>query len=460
MSGVIVRFAPSPTGLLHVGNLRTALHNWLFARKAGGRFLLRLDDTDRERSSEEHARRILDDLAWLGLEPDLVFRQSARVADYDAALTRLSAAGRAYPCYESAQELELRRKVQLARGLPPIYDRAALRLSDAERRSLEAEGIRPHWRFMLDTAAPVEWRDLVRGDTHVDPASLSDPVVRRADGSYLYMLPSVVDDIEMGVSHVVRGEDHVANTGVQIQLFEALGARPPAFAHEALLTGAEGALSKRLGSLGVDELREAGIEPLAILALLARLGSSLPVEAVSSAQPLIDSFDFGALGRAPARFDLAELRQINSRTVHLLEFEDVSTRLPAGMDARAWQAVRPNLATVAEAEHWWRVIAGPVTPPQLGEEDAAYCAQALDILGALSWSDPAGVWAAWTTTLKQQSGRSGRALYLPLRLALTGEDHGPEMAALLPLIGRDAALDRLAAAAGARAVHAAGGAGR
>src|SRR3954451_4547110 len=288
---VVTRFAPAPTGRLHVVNIRTAVHNWLGARKNGGRFLLRLDDTDRERSREEYADGIRRDLAWLGLDADGEHRQSARFEAYEAALERLKAAGRGYPAYETAQELELKRKVALGRGKPPVYDRAALALSESERARLEAEGRRPHWRSRLDHDAPIEWDDLVRGPQHFDPRLLSDPVVRREDGSWLYMLPSTVDDVDLGITHVVRGEDHVANTALQLQMFDALGAAPPAFAHEALLVGSEGKLSKRLGSLGVERLRQQGIEPIALLAKLARIGTSLPVEPVTGPGPLIDGFD-------------------------------------------------------------------------------------------------------------------------------------------------------------------------
>src|SRR4051812_23639771 len=278
---VVTRFAPAPTGRLHVGNIRTAVHNWLWARKSGGRFLLRLDDTDKERSSEAFVQGIRDDLAWLGLAPDGEQRQSARFAAYEAALERLKSAGRVYPAYETAQELELKRKVALGRGRPPVYDRAALALPEAERERLEAEGRRPHWRFRLDHDSPIEWNDLIRGPQHFDPRLLSDPVVRREDGSWLYMLPSTADDIDLGITHVVRGEDHVTNTALQLQMFDALGAAPPAFAHEALLVGSEGKLSKRLGSLGVDALREQGIESVALVAKLSRIGTSLPVEPVT-----------------------------------------------------------------------------------------------------------------------------------------------------------------------------------
>ncbi|HSG35610.1 MAG TPA: glutamate--tRNA ligase, partial [Sphingomonadaceae bacterium] len=313
---VTTRFAPSPTGRLHVGNIRTALHNWLLARKHGGRFLLRIDDTDAERSKEEFVAAIRADLAWLGLEPDREERQSARFAFYEAAFERLLGEGRIYRCYETQHELELKRKVLLGRGLPPIYDRAALGLSEAQHADYAAQGIAPHFRFRLDHDEALEWDDGIRGRQHFDPAQLSDPVIRRADGSWLYMLPSTVDDIAMGVSYVLRGEDHVSNTALQIQMFTALGAAPPHFAHEALLVGREGKLSKRLGSLGCDAFREQGIEPAALVAMLARLGTALPVEPIADRAALIASFDLSTFGRAPARFDDAELARVNSAIVH------------------------------------------------------------------------------------------------------------------------------------------------
>jgi len=437
------RFAPSPTGRLHVGNIRTALHNWLWARKTGGRFLLRIDDTDSERSEERFVEAIRADLAWLGLEPDAEVRQSERFALYQARFDDLVAAGRLYPAYESAQELDLKRKVLLGRGLPPVYDRAALRLTDAQRAALEAEGVRPHWRFRLDHDAPLAWDDLVRGAQSFDPATMSDPVVRRADGSWLYMLPSAIDDIDMGISHVVRGEDHVSNTALQLQMFQAMGATPPRFAHAALLTGAEGKLSKRLGSLGVDHFRDIGIEPQAVRALLARIGTSDPVEPVADMAPLIAGFDFTRFGRAPARFDEAELAQLNARILHQTPFEAVADRLPTGMGEAEWEAVRPNLNTVADAADWWQVIEGPVDAPAPAEDDRAYLAQAAEVAAAIDWSnDP---WATLTAALKDATGRKGKTLFLPLRLALTGRAQGPDMAALLPLIGRARAVERLSA---------------
>lgn len=441
----VTRFAPSPTGRLHVGNIRTALHNWLFARKGDGRFLLRLDDTDRERSTEAFARGIREDLAWLGLDPDGEVRQSDRFSLYESAFEALKAKGRVYPAYESPRELELKRKVQLSRGLPPVYDRAALSYTELDLARFEEEGRAPHWRFLLDHDEPIGWTDLVRGPQVIDPSLLSDPVIRREDGSWLYMLPSVVDDIEMGITHVVRGEDHVTNTGLQRQMFRALGAVPPEFAHEALLVGAEGKLSKRLGSLGVEAMREAGIEPMALVAKLARIGTSLPVEPVASPVPLIDSFDFATFGRAPARFDMEELKALNARIVHQLPYEAVADRLPAGMGAEDWAAVRPNVAAVAEAAGWWETLHGHVER-EAAPEDRDYLAEAAEVAAGLDWSE--APWARLTAELKARTGRSGKSLFLPLRRALTGRDSGPEMAALLPLIGRDEAVARLRAAAG------------
>jgi glutamyl-tRNA synthetase len=436
----VTRFAPSPTGKLHIGNIRTAILNWLFARSSGGRFVLRIDDTDVERSEERYVDSIRADLAWLGLTPDGEERQSERFALYERRFDDLRAAGRIYPAYESQQELELRRKVLLGRGLPPVYDRAALSLGDADRAKLEAEGVRPHWRFKLDPGA-IEWNDLIRGPQHFEAATMSDPVIRRADGSWLYMLPSVIDDVDMGISHVVRGEDHVSNTALQLQMFAAMNAPLPTFAHAALLTGTEGKLSKRLGSLGVEHFREEGIEPQAIVALLARIGTSDPVEPYVDPAPLIAAFDFSRFGRAPARFDEGELAQLNARIVHQLDFAAVADRLPAGMDNAAWEAIRPNLTTVAGAGDWWHVVEGPIEAA-VDPEDRDFLAAAHRVAAEIDWAgDP---WHALTNALKDATGRKGKPLFLPLRRALTGMDHGPDMAALLPLIGRDRALERLA----------------
>ena len=435
------RFAPSPTGTLHVGNIRTALLNWLLAKKHGGRFLLRIDDTDQARSREEHVAAIRADLAWLGLHPDGEERQSARFAIYEAAFQRLMAAGRLYRCYETAQELDLKRKVLLGRGLPPIYDRGALALSEEDHAAKAAAGEAPHWRFLLDHETPITWNDGIRGPQQFDPRQMSDPVVRRADGSWLYMLPSAIDDAEMGVTDVLRGEDHVSNTATQVQMFAALGAEPPRFAHAALLTGTEGKLSKRLGSLGVDELRAEGIEPEALVALLARLGTSDPVDPALDADALAASFDLARFGRAPARFDEADLHRVNAAIVHRLAFDRVAHLLPEGMGAAAWEAIRPNLTQIGEAAEWWRVITGPVEAPAFDAETLGFLDQAATVAAMLDWNlDP---WSALTGALKEATGRKGKALFLPLRQALTGMDHGPDMKTLLQLIDKDEAVRRL-----------------
>lgn len=448
MSDVVVRFAPSPTGRLHIGNARTALLNWLFARARGGRFVLRFDDTDRERSRAEFAIAMEADLAWLGITPDLVVHQSDREALYEAAAERLKAIGRLYPCYETEEELERRRKRQQARGLPPVYDRAALALTGEDRARLEAEGRRPHWRFLLDHRV-VEWTDLVRGLSHIDTASLSDPVLRRADGTWLYTLPSVVDDVDLRVTHVIRGEDHVTNTAVQIQLFELLGqGRVPAFGHHNLLLDASGeGLSKRLGHLSLGSLRDKGLEPMAVASVAVLVGSPHPVQPVPDLATLGGMVELDRLSRAPARFDEHELEALNARLLHGTPFEAVRARLAAlgvGGGEPFWLAVRGNLTTLADAATWWGIVSGPV--PCAGR-DAAFCATAAALLPPEPWSD--ATWGEWTSAVKERTGRKGRDLFMPLRLALTGLDHGPELKALLPLIGRERALARLEASQGA-----------
>jgi glutamyl-tRNA synthetase len=444
MTNPTVRFAPSPTGRIHIGNARTALLNALFARKAGGTFILRFDDTDVERSRQEYVDAIGVDLRWLGVEPDVTVRQSERFALYDVAAARLKEQGRLYPCYETADELDRRRKRQQARNLPPVYDRAALDLTAEDRARLEAEGRTPHWRFRLDTV-PVTWTDLIRGESRIDAASLSDPVLIREDGTYLYTLPSVADDLDLGVSHIIRGEDHVTNTAVQIQIFEALGGVAPIFGHHNLLTTASGeGLSKRSGALSIGGLREAGIESLAIAALAVLTGSSDSVHPVTSLDELAAIFDFSHISRNPARFDPAEVETLSARTIHGLPFEDVVERLSAlciaGEKAEAfWLAVRSNLEKLSDAMVWWEIVQGTVEPVS---EDPAFLSQALDLLPIEPWD--AGIWAAWTGQIKAGTGRKGKALFHPLRLALTGRETGPELAALLPLIGRAKAVDRLA----------------
>lgn len=442
---VTVRFAPSPTGFLHVGNIRTALVNWLFARQQGGRFILRLDDTDRERSSEQFAAAIERDLEWLGLGWDETFKQSDRIARYDLAAAVLKASGRLYACYETEEELELKRRLQLARHKPPVYDREALNLTAEQIVAYEAEGRKPHWRFRLNEPARASWDDMVRGPTSVDMASLSDPVLLRADGSYLYTLPSVVDDIEFGISHIMRGEDHVTNSAVQIQLFEALGATPPILAHFSLLTGAEGeGLSKRLGADAIQDYRDKeALEPMAVNCLLARLGTSDPVEPHVNLSELVAGFDAGHFGRAAAKFDPAELRNLNAKILHATPFAAVRPRLEALSLAEAgevfWNAVRGNLHVFSEVTGWWQIVHGRILPVI---SDKYFLETASSLLPGEPWDE--GTWKIWTEAVKTGTGAKGKALFMPLRQALTGLEHGPEMSHLLPLIGPQRARARLA----------------
>lgn len=441
----VVRFAPSPTGRIHIGNARTALFNYLHARKHGGQFVLRYDDTDRARSTQEFADAIAVDLEWLGVVPDRTERQSERVALYDAAALRLREAGHLYACYETEEELDYQRKRLQARHLPPIYNRAGLKLTDEDRTRLEAEGRRPHWRFKLDHKM-VGWVDGVRGETNIDCASLSDPVLIRADGSYLYTLPSVVDDIDMGITDIIRGEDHITNTAVQIQLFEALGAKPPRFAHHNLLTLPSGeGLSKRLGHLSLGTLREEGYEPQAVAALSVLVGTSHNVEPIVNLDDLMTKVSLSDISHSPAKFDPAELNGLNARTLHILPFENVADRLTVlGVNNHAeafWLAVHGNLNRLDDAREWWEVVAGDDT---FTCDDSGLVASSIAFLPSEPWNGE--TWSKFTKAVGAASGKKGRALFHPLRLALTGREQGPELKALLPLIGRAKVLKRLEAA--------------
>lgn len=439
MTKVRTRFAPSPTGNIHVGNVRTAIHNALFALKAGGDFLLRLDDTDQARSTEEYAQSIREDLAWLGLAYCEEVKQSSKLDRYAAVAKDLKAAGRLYACYETSDELDLKRKMQLARKQPPVYDRAALKLSDDEVKAFEAEGRTPHWRFKLDAGKRIEFEDLVRGAAGFNMSALSDPVVIRADGSFLYMLPSVIDDIDMGITHVVRGEDHVTNSAVQVQMFEALGAQAPHFAHTALITAADGSgLSKRHGAKSIAEYRAEGYEAMAINSLLARLGTADPVEPHTDLQVIADGFDFSRFGRAAAKFSEKELASVNAKIVHQLPYEAVQRRLPDAVDAAVWDALHANLEKVGDIGSLITIISGPITPVI---EDTPVISAALDALPPAPWTGE--TWGLWVSAVKAASGAKGKGLFMPLRLALTGESHGPELAALLPLIGPEKVKARL-----------------
>ncbi|MCA8887501.1 MAG: glutamate--tRNA ligase [Parvularculaceae bacterium] len=444
---VTVRFAPSPTGKLHVGNVRAALWNWLFARSRGGKFILRIDDTDLERSTRAYEDGLRRDLTWLGLAWDETFSQSGRFAEYDAIADSLRKAGLLYPCYESADELERKRRLQRARSLPPVYDRAALALSADEKAAFEAEGRKPHWRFKL-SQKPVSWNDLIRGETVVDTANVSDPVLIREDGMYLYTLPSCIDDIDYGITHVIRGEDHVTNAAVQVEIMDAIVAlrgagATPQFAHHSLLVGADGAgLSKRLGSLSIKSMRDSGLEPSAITSLLAKLGTSEPVTPQTDIMALARDFDFAKVGRAPARFDEAELRQLNAKILHETPFSAVAGRLgELGVGEALWDAVKGNITTLAEVSEWKRIVEGEIDPVIEGAE---FCAAAAALAPDGPLNDQS--WDAFVGAVKTATGAKGKALFHPLRLALTGREKGPEMAAIFPLIGAEKARARLAGA--------------
>lgn len=453
---VTVRFAPSPTGYIHIGNTRTALSNWLFAQKNGGKFILRYDDTDVERSKEEYAQAIAIDLDWLGVKPDRVEYQSKRFDVYGEAVEKLKQAGLLYACYETADELERRRKLRLARRLPPVYGREGLKLTEEERAAFEAEGRKPHWRFLLpnfdtdpfDTKrTEVHWDDLVRGPQTVDLASMSDPVLVREDGTYLYTLPSVVDDIDLGVTHIIRGDDHVTNTGVQISIFEALGAKAPVFGHHNLLTTISGeGLSKRTGALSVGSLRDAGFEPMAVASLAVLIGTSENVSAAPNMASLAERFDLASISKSSAKFDPAELDTLNRSLLHEMSYSDAQSRLAAlgisGDKAEPfWLAVRGNLDRFKDVEHWWRIVTGDLLAvPELTAEDRAFLKEAFALLPPAPWDRQ--TWKIWTEAVKAATGRKGKNLFMPLRLALTGQPHGPELADLLMLIGRERILTR------------------
>lgn len=432
----VTRFAPSPTGYIHVGNLRTALMNYLIARKSGGTFILRLDDTDRERSKQEYADAIMADLEWLGLTWDRLERQSDRIPRYMAAAEGLKRAGRFYECFETPAELELKRKRLLATGRPPVYDRAALKLSEEDRARLRAEGREGYWRFLLDQKR-TEWTDGILGPVSIDAGSVSDPVLIRADGQVLYTFASSVDDIDMGVTHIVRGADHVTNTATQIQIMEAMGGRPPAFAHHSLLTAADGSeLSKRLGTLSLRDLRAAGVAREALLSLMARLGSSQPVELRMTLDELAEGFDLSQFGAAPTKFDPEALWPLTRERNQKLPYAAVADRLAAlGVpDAVApgfWAVASHNVTRLDELGDWWTLCRDGAAPV-IAEEDRGFVREAFAMLPPRPWTG--ATWGEWTEAVKAATGRKGRALYRPLRLALTGRESGPEMADLLPLL--------------------------
>jgi glutamyl-tRNA synthetase len=442
---VKVRFAPSPTGYLHIGNARTAVITWLFARKMDGHFLLRIDDTDRERSKEEYELAIEDGLTWLGLNWDEKANQKDRMSRYAEVIEKLKKDGRVYACYETPEELGLKRKTQLSRGVPPTYDRAGLSLTKEQIAKYEAEGRKPHWRFKLNHT-PIEWNDLIRGPVMFDGKDLSDPVVLREDGSPLYHLCSVIDDVDFGITHVIRGEDHVSNTATHVQMFEAISGKAPSFAHLALIADAKGGkLSKRLGSLSLRDIKkDEGLEPMAIISLMARLGTSEPIEAYTDLKPLIESFDFAKFSRNPPKFDTDELLRLNSRILRETSFADAQVRLAqmglTDIDESFWNVVRPNIERLRDVKEWWDVVHNPV-PANMNEEDKQYTEQAAGLLPAAPWGEQ--TWDEWIGKIKESTDRKGKTLFMPLRQALTGMDHGPELPVLLPLLGPEKTKKRL-----------------
>ncbi|MEZ5796905.1 MAG: glutamate--tRNA ligase [Paracoccaceae bacterium] len=433
---VVTRFAPSPTGYIHVGNLRTALMNYLIARKAGGTFILRLDDTDQERSKQEYIDALMQDLDWLGLHWDRVERQSLRYDRYEAAAERLRAEGRFYECFETPAELDLKRKKQLNMGRPPVYDRASLALDAAQKEAARAAGAEGYWRFLLHQNR-IEWEDGIIGPISIDAASVSDPVLIRADGQVLYTFASSVDDVEMGVTHIVRGADHVTNTATQIQIMQALGGTPPTFAHHSLLSGPGGEkLSKRLGALSLRDLRAQGVEPMALLSLMARLGSSQPVVLAASLDELAEGFDIGSFGTAPTEFDPDNLFPLTRAHVQGLPHASVAARIaalgvPAEQSEAFWAVARGNITVLDDLAGWWGLIRDGAVP-LVDEADRDFVAQALAMLPPRPWT--AATWGDWTGAVKAATGRKGKDLFRPLRRALTGRDAGPEMADLMPLL--------------------------
>jgi glutamyl-tRNA synthetase len=436
---VITRFAPSPTGLLHIGNVRTALICYMIARKNGGKFMLRLDDTDIERSKDEYSEAIKADLQWLGLNWDLTARQSERMDRYNEIKQQLIKSGRVYPCYESPEELEMSRKMLINRGLPPIYDRAALKLTDAQKQQFESQGVKPHWRFKLEDNATIEWDDQIKGKIHFETKNLSDPVIIRANGAPTYLLPSAIDDMDFNITNIVRGEDHVSNTAIQIQIFEAMGSKIPSFAHHSLMKGKEGKISKREGGFDVASLRAEGIEPMAITSLMARLGTSDPVEARTSLEELIANFDLSKFSKVAAIYDYEELVRINSKVLHITPYQNIKNRPEAfGIDEEFWLHIRPNLSKLSDVQEWALICKQPLTPII---DDLDFTTAAAKLLPEGKWDE--NTWGAWTNAVKDATGKKGKDLFMPIRKALTARDNGPELKYLLPLIGRDKATARL-----------------
>lgn len=440
-NNVRVRFAPSPTGWLHVGNVRTALANFLFARKMGGEFMLRIDDTDTARSEVQYEQGLKDDLQWLGIQWDLLEKQSNRFARYEEAKQKLIASGRLYPCYETPEEIDIKRKMLISRGLPPIYDRSALNESEEKRNAYEAQGRRPHWRFKLDHA-PIVWDDMIRGRVEFDGAKLSDPVMFREDGVVLFTFATSVDDGELDITHIIRGEDHVSNTAMQVQIMQAMGYAVPTFGHMALLKMKEGKISKRVGGGDIRSLREGGIFPIVLASYLAKIGTSDAIDLAPDMRMLAEGFGMEKLGRSMANYDPNELERLNQKLLHQLPYAEVKPMLAErGMetiDEKFWEQIKANLTTIDDTKDWWNVLFQPIIPVI---EDKEFAAAAAASLPSGEWGGES--WDLLVNAVKEKTGRKGKELFMPLRLALTGMEHGPEMKTVFALLGRDRAEKRL-----------------
>lgn len=434
---MLTRFAPSPTGYLHVGNVRTALLCYLYAKKSGGKFLLRIDDTDKERSEEKFVDALKEDLEWLGIKWDLFARQSERLESYNSAVEKLKIQGRIYACYESQQELEVKRKMLLSRGKPPIYDRAALKLTDTQKAEFKSAGKQPHWRFLLEDKN-IEWDDEIRGHIKFEAKNLSDPIIIRENGEYTYMLPSTVDDVDLGITHVLRGEDHISNTAIQIQIFKALGGKIPAFAHNALIKTKEGKLSKRTGDSNVRQLRDDGIEPMAISSFLAKVGTSDAIDIRMNLDELIAEFDIKKFGKNQTFYEIEDIKRLNVKYIHQLSYDDVKDKLDAKIDEEFWLAVRPNVESLKQVKDWWSICHDKINATN---NDPEFIKKAAELLPSGKWDET--TWNIWMDAVKKETGKKGKELFMPIRIALTGMEHGPELKVLLPLIGREKVLERL-----------------
>ncbi|MDC3084704.1 glutamate--tRNA ligase [Gammaproteobacteria bacterium] len=441
-----LRFAPSPTGDLHIGNARTLILNYVYSKSISGELILRIDDTDKDRSEERFYSSIIKDVEWLKISISAIEKQSSKTEKYKKIRDYLIKEGYLYPCYETDEELNRLRKVSLSGGLPPIYDRASLKLTKQEIKDHEANGIKPYWRFKLDREN-ITWNDLIRGEQTIACNSFSDPVLIRADGTFLYTLPSVVDDIDMGITHVLRGEDHVSNTATQIQLFKILGSNVPNFGHHSLMVQKDGSrMSKRIGSMSLKDIRDSGIEPMTLLNYCARIGTSDAIEAFQSIDQLVNNYSLTKISRSPARFSFEELMGLNKKVLQNISFRTLAKRLIdldiEGKDAEIfWDTVKTNINTINEAQKWWNIVKDDKINIDLRQINRDFLKIAQETLPITPWNDK--TWSIWTDEISQKTGLKGRELFLPLRIALTGENSGPELAKFILLLGRDLVLSRL-----------------